>query len=158
MNKKAATGFEFIIAVTFFLIAFWYIFLQTSEMFTTKDVQEDMRQPILQFYSGYIIKNPGDHPNWTTSPSDFGLALYKNGRAYPNILSKEKLDYANSVNCSSIRPKLFAGLDFGFKVTSQYGEWECNNPPKKSILIKRFIYIYFENNSYQPGVLEAWAT
>lgn len=157
MSKRAATGFEFIIAVTFFLIAFWYIFLQTTEMFTGKTVQEDTRQPILQFYSGYIIKNPGDPPAWETSPSDFGLAHYENGKTYPNILDKAKLDYANSTDCSALRPKIFKGLDFGFRVTSQYGEWECNNPPKKSVLIKRLIYIYFENKSYRPGVLEAWA-
>jgi len=137
--KRASTGFEFVIAVTLFLIAFWYIFLQVSEMFTSEPIREDTRQPIIQFYSGYIIKNPGEPPNWETNPSDFGLAYYGNGRTHLNIVDKKKLDYSNSTDCEALKPGVLTGMSFGFKVTSQYGEWACNNPPKKGVIIKRFI-------------------
>lgn len=155
--SKGVGGIEFVIAVTFFLIAFWYVFIESSMMLIDEPVQEDVRQPILQLYSGYIIKNPGSPPDWDSNPDDFGLAYYDNGKIYKNILDHDKLEHANSTDCSSLEPFLTNGINLGFRVTSQYGTWECQNPPRKDALMKRFVYIHFPQQTQYPAVLEVWA-
>lgn len=156
--KKGVSGIEFIIAVTFFLIAFWYVFVETSEMLTEEPIQEDFRQPIIQLYSGYIIKNPGNPEEWEQNPNDFGLAYHENGKTFKNVLDSDKLNYSNHTACSALKPNLFKGINLGFKVTSQYGTWQCTSPPRRDVLMKRLVYVHFSNKSYYPAVLEAWAT
>ncbi|MCD4740314.1 hypothetical protein K8R43_03930 [archaeon] len=153
--KKGVSGIEFIVAVTFFLIAFWYVFIETSEMIMDKPVQVDVRQPALQFYSGYIIKNPGEPADWDENPDDFALAYYDE-KTHRNILDHTKLNYANQTNCSSLTPAIMNGIDIGFKVTSQYGTWQCQNPPRKDAMITRLVYIHVPRRTQYAGTLEVW--
>lgn len=156
--KKGVGGIEFVIAVTFFLVSFWYVFLQASEMLTEEPVNEDLRQPIIKMYSGHIIKNPGTPSDWDSGFTDFGLAYYENGRTFNNILDEDKLDYADNVSCENIDVNLFKKNDFGFEVTSNTGTWACNNPPKKDVLLERFVYVRSSNGEYHPAVIGVWST
>lgn len=147
---RGAAGIEFVIAITIFLSAFWFIYLQSAFMLTPQLQRNDIREPAVQYYANLLVSDAGIPVEWTSNPNLTAFAEY----GTPNILNKTKLDWAATQNCSEIDSGM-AGMDFAFRVTSPAGSWECANPPAKQGSVKRGAYVH-SGDDYYPAVLEVW--
>ncbi len=138
--SKGMIGIEFVVATAIFLVAFWFIYMQSAFMLTPQFQRGDIREAAVEFYSGVLATD-----------STEGLALE------PNVLDKAKLDSANGKDCLSVQSSLAKGMEFAFRVRTPVQQWECNTTVPKHGVVKRPVYVEFPSGDYQPGILEVWA-
>ena len=144
--SKGAMGIEFVVATAIFLIAFWFIYLQSAFMLTPQLQRGDIREPAVEYYSSILAADGTE-----------GFAVVSSGSAKANILDKAKLDADDLKDCGDVQSSLVAGMEFAFRVTTSVKKWECNTTIAKRGVVRRAVYVKFPSGSYYPGILEVWA-
>lgn len=157
MTRKGAISIEFVVATTIFLIAFWFIYLQSTIFLSAPEIRSDVRHAPAEFYSTILLSTPGEASDWSSwPPTNFGLALYEDNATHIGILDKSKLDAVDGQACNNTLPRMFRGMEFGFEVTTKTGNWQCSTNLPKTNIVKRPIYVKKGGGSYSPGILEVW--
>ena len=144
--SRGAMGIEFVVATAIFLVAFWFIYLQSAFMLTPQLQRGDIREFGVGYYST-ILATDGTE----------GFAVVRSGSAKANVLDKAKLDAAHYKDCDDVQSSLMSGMEFAFRVTTPVQQWECNSTIPKRGMVQRPVFVEFSSGNYQPGILEVWA-
>jgi hypothetical protein len=159
-NKKGNMGLEFVIAVTLFLMAFWFIYLQSTFLLLPKTMRNDVRQPGADFVASKLVMDPGyksgapTPEDWdnVTGYDDLGFALYDLGTK-ANVLDRDKLDAVNGTACNTLKMSVFKG-DFAYEVESNH-KWSCVASFTKDAFVQRAVYVK-SGGAYWDGVIKVW--
>ena len=159
-NKKGSMGLEFVVAISLFLVAFWFIYLQSTVLLLPKTFRNDVRQPGAEFVSTKLMSDPG-YKSGIATPEDWdagtgydelGLALYS-GSTKQGVLDRNKLNAVNGTSCSSLKLDVFEG-EFAYEVHSNLF-WACDAGFDKNAYVQRPVYVKV-GGAYWKGVIRVW--
>ncbi len=159
-KKKGSVGLEFVVAISLFLVAFWFIYLQSTVLLLPKTFRNDVRQPGAEFVSTKLISDAGYESSigtpedWDagTGYDELGFALYSGGTK-SGILDRDKLTATNGTNCEGLKLDVFEG-EFAYEVHSNLF-FACNAKFNKNAYVQRPIYVK-SGGAYWKGVMRVW--
>lgn len=156
--KKGTIDYDFILSIVLFVIAYTSLFTLLPYINTSATDTEDYLIQESNYLSTVLAKYPGYPKEWTDTSQvqSLGLSYYDNTSYYPNIIDLKKAQAITKVNCSSLKPKTAATIDFYISIKLNNGTYyNCTGTKKNySREIQRPIMLYNDDGNYYPGVLE----